>query len=89
MAEERLWLEERHTAPEGYWQHMNTAPMDGTTILAVDKDLCCAIIYWAFDPNSEEERWVSADGMCYGWTAFERWIPLPKMPKRTFMGARS
>lgn len=63
------------------WQPIDTAPKDGTTILAVDGDVI-AVVWWsvACDPA----QWRDFGGLgAGGIDPFEptHWMPLPEAPK--------
>ena len=64
------------------WQPIETAPKDGTSILAVDADGDMGVVWW----NSREQLFedvqclIDDDGM------LTHWIPLPKAPNAALRG---
>lgn len=65
------------------WRDIDSAPKDGTRILAAREGLSHRVEIVAFDPNPRaREKWKI--GSQYGRSAWEptHWMPLPEMPGR-------
>jgi len=63
------------------WQPIDTAPKDGTEILAVDGDVYAVVRWCAF---AEPPQWRDHAGLgAGGIDPFEptHWMPLPEAPK--------
>lgn len=61
------------------WQPIETAPKDGTKILACDRWGLCTVIHRYFD-----DWCLSVTGGTYDdntWDNPEYWMPLPELPK--------
>lgn len=69
-------LEQRQAASIAGWQPIDTAPKDGTEILASDYDVI-EIVSWAWDREWETWYWTGRDGQAMhpAW-----WQPLPDHP---------
>ena len=69
---------------EGIWQPIETAPRDGTEVLAwCDFDsLRCAIVI-SYEPNDENPKWPWWDWDCRGIheSVPTHWMPLPAPPE--------
>lgn len=65
------------------WQPIETAPRDGTSILACDVLMgdSCAVVFW-FDDDKWPTgwQWATADGTGYHVDKFTHWIPVPEQP---------
>lgn len=57
------------------WKDIETAPRDGTPILAADKGTYAYVAEWI----SANRVWIGADGMYWEPT---HWMPLPEPPKQ-------
>ncbi len=76
------------------WQTIDTAPKDGTPILAYAPDGCTQwelhtplwIIHYCEVVNERREkvwRWREAGGECYTTCDPTHWMPLPELPKKS------
>lgn len=61
------------------WQPMETAPMDGTLILA-QRDRGDPVTAF-YDDTPGTDRWCLATGERMGWTELTGWLPLPPTTK--------
>lgn len=61
------------------WQPIETAPKDGTRIMAyIARIEHTLIIYWEPDTDSEP-HWSDEEG--FEWTDLTHWMPLPDPPR--------
>ena len=69
-------------AAQPQWQSMDTAPADGTKILAVT-DEGMTVIYWSQHPflGGWELAVNSSNAQDSGFTQARKWMPLPPPPK--------
>jgi len=68
------------TIPEG-WQPIETAPKDGTEIIAWGEHLGHLVVGWDDTTQGPDFNWATADGLNYHKDAFAYWMPLPEAPK--------
>ncbi len=69
---------------ENEWQPIDTAPKDGSDILAISDDLEIVTIWWNDDNNENDDKgcWSNSFyGMGIEETKFTHWMPLPEPPK--------
>ena len=59
------------------WQQMETAPKDGTLILA-QRDRGDPVTAF-YDDTPGTDRWCLATGERMGWTELTGWLPLPEI----------
>lgn len=88
-------LKEAGLVVEQDWQPIETAPKDGTWLLAIvegwrrpeNKPFIPAVVMWAWCPKTDKECWVAPDN---DWgtetelaALFTHWRPLPAPPAAT------
>ena len=64
------------------WQPIETAPRDGSTILAWHHIYHCPIaVFWRESPSLWPEPWIEKTySNCWPEAAFTHWAPLPEPP---------
>ncbi len=62
------------------WQPIETAPKDGTQIIAWGENIGHIVTEYA-PFNGTDWVWVTLDGPDYHVSAFTHWMPLPAPPK--------
>lgn len=62
------------------WHPIETAPKDGTDILACDARVIGWTLVVAYDEDDETNCWMTADGPSYHRDMFTHWMPLPAPP---------
>jgi hypothetical protein len=67
--------------PVSPWRPIETAPKDGTDILACF-GANCLVVGWDDDPEHPGFSWITADGPRYPDQRFTHWMPLPPAPDK-------
>jgi hypothetical protein len=69
------------------WQDIETAPKDGSSILACDARIegWQQVVYWD-DEAKAPHMWGLADGPHYHVDMFTHWMPLPPPPLNPIIG---
>lgn len=84
-----LAIHRRHfrERPMTDWQLIDTAPKDGSPILATNENYAytlgrCVVVYWNTDPDAGEEGWMTPDDgdLDVRRTWLTHWMPLPPKP---------
>lgn len=69
------------------WRPIETAPMDGTSILVCDARYHDFIMVVAWEDDTESVgsqpgfNWITPDGPGYNAAVFTHWMPLPPEPQ--------
>ena len=64
------------------WMPIETAPKDGTDVLAVAaRGLWMAVVSFDDNPDHPDHVWLTLDGPSYHKTTFTHWQPLPEPPQ--------